>query len=222
MGTRSYVPQLGRFLQPDPMPGGSANAYSYTFDDPINSTDPTGDYVEGTYLNAYNNDQNQLAVEHEIARETAAREAAEKSAREAAEAAAAAAGPQYTSGEEEFWEEWEEEDEYEYASYHHGTKAGRGEAHTEPALLVQPFVTTGEGMGNWLGVGSRVPVKGGAECFSGSGCARKDRALRRGGSGQTEEHCVKGVAAYILLGTPADAMNPLGIVAGCLVGILLG
>ena len=33
-------PQLGRFLQPDPIPGGSANAYSYTFGDPVNTNDP--------------------------------------------------------------------------------------------------------------------------------------------------------------------------------------
>jgi uncharacterized protein RhaS with RHS repeats len=45
MGARSYVPQLGRFLQPDPMAGGSANAYSYTFGDPVNTTDPTGTYT---------------------------------------------------------------------------------------------------------------------------------------------------------------------------------
>ncbi len=43
MGERSYVPQLGRFLQTDPIPGGSANAYAYTNADPINTTDPTGD-----------------------------------------------------------------------------------------------------------------------------------------------------------------------------------
>ena len=54
MGARSYVPQLGRFLQPDPVPGGSANAYSYTFDDPINTFDPSGEYVEGAYLASYN------------------------------------------------------------------------------------------------------------------------------------------------------------------------
>src|SRR5271154_4272323 len=31
MGARSYVPEIGRFLQPDPQPGGSANAYAYTY-----------------------------------------------------------------------------------------------------------------------------------------------------------------------------------------------
>jgi len=42
MGARSYIPQLGRFLQTDPVPGGSANAYAYTGGDPVNTSDPSG------------------------------------------------------------------------------------------------------------------------------------------------------------------------------------
>ncbi len=42
MGARSYIPQLGRFLTPDPVPGGSANAYDYTNQDPINAFDLRG------------------------------------------------------------------------------------------------------------------------------------------------------------------------------------
>ena len=139
MGARSYVPQLGRFLQPDPIPGGSANAYSYTFGDPVNTNDPSGDYVEGAYLNAFNENQNREAVEREEAREAAARAAAEQAAREAAEAAAAAAGPQYSEGEE--WEAWEEEGGEEYIAYHQSTHK-QEEMHLE-GVLYQPLGEAG-------------------------------------------------------------------------------
>ncbi len=43
MGHRSYVPALGRFLTPDPVPGGSANAYDYANQDPLNQFDLNGD-----------------------------------------------------------------------------------------------------------------------------------------------------------------------------------
>ena len=42
MGVRLYVPGNGRFLQVDPVQGGSANAYDYANQDPINSTDLDG------------------------------------------------------------------------------------------------------------------------------------------------------------------------------------
>jgi RHS repeat-associated protein len=42
MGTRYYDQTLGRFTQVDPIAGGSANAYDYAFQDPINVFDPTG------------------------------------------------------------------------------------------------------------------------------------------------------------------------------------
>jgi RHS repeat-associated protein len=43
MGARSYIPQLGRFLTPDPVAGGSANAYDYADQDPVNLFDLDGD-----------------------------------------------------------------------------------------------------------------------------------------------------------------------------------
>lgn len=43
MGVRSYVPAMGRFLSPDPVPGGSANAYEYAEGDPVNNFDLTGE-----------------------------------------------------------------------------------------------------------------------------------------------------------------------------------
>jgi RHS repeat-associated protein len=42
MAARSYVPGLGRFLTPDPVPGGSANAYDYAEQDPVNGLDLGG------------------------------------------------------------------------------------------------------------------------------------------------------------------------------------
>jgi len=42
MGARSYVPTLGRFLTPDPIEGGSANAYDYANQDPVNAFDLEG------------------------------------------------------------------------------------------------------------------------------------------------------------------------------------
>jgi RHS repeat-associated protein len=42
MGVRTYVPQLGRFLQPDPVPGGSCNDYDYACQDPVNNEDVSG------------------------------------------------------------------------------------------------------------------------------------------------------------------------------------
>ena len=42
MGARLYSPTLGRFLQVDPVTGGSANAFDYANQDPVNSADPSG------------------------------------------------------------------------------------------------------------------------------------------------------------------------------------
>jgi RHS repeat-associated protein len=101
MGARSYVPQLGRFLQTDPVPGGSANAYAYTFGDPVNTSDPSGELTYGIsgWLLAANNQQDQEVIAREANREALERAEAERRVRET-EAAAQAAGPQY-AGEEE-------------------------------------------------------------------------------------------------------------------------
>jgi RHS repeat-associated protein len=42
MGQRLYDPASGRFLQTDPVPGGSANRYDYASQNPVNETDLSG------------------------------------------------------------------------------------------------------------------------------------------------------------------------------------
>ena len=42
MGARVYVPAIGRFLQVDPQPGGSVNAYDFVNQDPVNLRDANG------------------------------------------------------------------------------------------------------------------------------------------------------------------------------------
>jgi RHS repeat-associated protein len=46
MGVRVYNPMLGRFLQTDPVIGGSANRYDYAGQDPTNRFDFTGRYTD--------------------------------------------------------------------------------------------------------------------------------------------------------------------------------
>jgi RHS repeat-associated protein len=53
MGAREYDPSLGRFLQTDPVPGGSANAYDYANQDPLNADDLSGDAPRPTVLCTY-------------------------------------------------------------------------------------------------------------------------------------------------------------------------
>jgi RHS repeat-associated protein len=102
MGARSYIPQLGRYLQPDPVPGGSANAYTYTFGDPINTSDPSGALTYGFsgWLKEANNQEAQEVVAREVAREALEREEAERKAREAKEAEERADAPVPAAAEE--------------------------------------------------------------------------------------------------------------------------
>jgi len=164
MGARSYVPQLGRFLQPDPRPAGSANSYTYTFDDPVNTFDPTGEYTATpTWAIEFNNQQAHAATEayeaaiRRAAEEAAAKIAAERTAREAAWAAALAGpifgGEEGGGGEEEWYEEeWEEEGGYEEIAYRHGEE----ESHIDSAVLVEPL--TNEEGGATTTFGSPTPL----------------------------------------------------------------
>ena len=53
MGARLYDPTTGRFLSVDPVPGGSANAYDYANQDPINSFDLDGRWSCGWCQHAW-------------------------------------------------------------------------------------------------------------------------------------------------------------------------
>ncbi|MGC2374375.1 MAG: RHS repeat-associated core domain-containing protein [Solirubrobacteraceae bacterium] len=92
MGARSYVAQLGRFLQTDPVPGGSANAYAYTYGDPVNSVDVTGAYTasidsfDESYTAGRATEAANIRAAERAAEEAAARAEEEQKAREAYEA----------------------------------------------------------------------------------------------------------------------------------------
>lgn len=49
MGARVYQPALGRFLQVDSVPGGSANSYDYVNQDPLSDIDVGGLYPNGCF-----------------------------------------------------------------------------------------------------------------------------------------------------------------------------
>lgn len=52
VGERYYDPETGRFLQIDPIPGGSSNSCGYASGDPINYQDTTGTCTATTVLAA--------------------------------------------------------------------------------------------------------------------------------------------------------------------------
>jgi RHS repeat-associated protein len=169
LGVRSYVPQLGRFLQPDPIPGGSANAYSYTSGDPVNTSDPSGEYTasiegwareESTQIagSAANIRQSEIAAElaaQRAAEEKFAREQAESAALEGSWAAWWAGYDEAEWGEEGWYEE--EEEGNEGVAYHPGT-GGQEEAGIEEGLLYQPLgegSSAGQSEGNLHGFAVR-------------------------------------------------------------------
>jgi RHS repeat-associated protein len=52
MGQRAYNPATGRFLQTDPVVGGSANSYDYVSGDPVNASDLSGRSSCGNFVNS--------------------------------------------------------------------------------------------------------------------------------------------------------------------------
>jgi hypothetical protein len=178
MGVRSYIPQLGRFLQTDPQPGGSANQYAYTYGDPIDNNDLTGEWSIkiAKWVEEANAGWGEREAQAQLAREQAAREEAERlAAQAAAQAAAYAAMQAESANNENYWSEeewWEEEGSYEYASDHPGAKPESEEAHVEPIALVQSLGETAEGSegsGSEGGIGV-VPL---CKTDSEGGCARE-------------------------------------------------
>ncbi len=141
MGARSYVPQLGRFLQPDPQPGGSANAYAYTRGDPLNESDPSGkwtfDETSGG-LSAVGEGEG-VDLENGVGIGAGAVMPLPVNAQLEEAYIAAQLAAQMTAGSEEYeeYEEWEEEGEYEYVSNHQDSGSGHEEVHLEPAVLYQ-------------------------------------------------------------------------------------
>jgi hypothetical protein len=190
-------------------------SYSYTFGDPINSSDPTGAYA-ATISTALTEALSHEAEAAAAAREAAARATAEKAALEAAQAAAQA-GPQYAEEAEE-WEEWyEEENEYEYAAFHRGGKAVGEEVHAESAVWLVPL-SGEEGGENGTLFGSVVPlceagstglcardIKGGPGAFCGSNSTEHRRCGHthghNGGGGSVPQwvRCAGGAIAAVLV-----------------------
>jgi RHS repeat-associated protein len=198
MGARSYVPQLGRFLQPDPQPGGSSNAYAYTHGNPLNESDPSGQWSLNQTSGGLAAVGSGEGVHLENGVGIAAGAMMPAPVNLQIEAAFKADPPwdQITAGSEEYeeWEEWEEEGEY--AADHQGGHEGQDEARSEPAVLYQPLGGYSEG-GSSLGGECRVGREGpcardakggpGAACGSNSSEHRKCKSHWKGSPGPTIE-----------------------------------
>jgi hypothetical protein len=234
---RTYVPALGRFLQPDPRPGGSADAYAYTFGDPLTSSDPSGEYTAvanpGTNEAEAQRTEEDAAELRRLAEEAAAREEAERQAQYAA-MYAGSAGPQYEAEGVEEWEEWEEEGEYEYAAYHPHAESGTEEHHLESGVLYESL--GGEAAANGA-TSSTMPL---CEAVAEGPCARlvpDDHSPNvQSQCNRTGQHCsghrgggrrpsgnspVQRAAMRCVMGGGLGADGgPLGAAAGCVIGAL--
>lgn len=199
MGARSYIPTIGRFIQPDPSPGGSGDVYAYTYGNPVNETDLSGAWTLNETsggLSAVSEGTGTQVVEG-----VAAGAIMPLPVNVQIEAAFQANPPwdQITAGTEEYEEyeeEWEEEGDYEYASYHDGGDAEYGTGHTEEGMLYQPLVEDANigvneadmslGVNGFDG-GSGVvrDVKGGpgGGCARTKNCSRQHKIWSKAGSG---------------------------------------
>ncbi len=89
MGVRSYVPALGRFLQVDPVLGGSANPYDYVNQDPLNDFDLDGRICS---LKCWGRKAREVAREAARVARQAARSPYSQAFKDAAQVAARTAG----------------------------------------------------------------------------------------------------------------------------------
>ncbi len=205
MGVRSYVPDLGRFLQPDPRPGGSANAYAYGFGDPVNTSDLSGESALPAWFLSFASENAHQVAEEAAAREAAARAEAERKAAEAAAQAAVDAATSVALPEGEAYEEWsgEEEEWWEEESGYGGDYVSNNslrqeEEHAEPELFEQSLGETasqqpledGESEANYQF------VKGGDGCAATSCRYRKHHHSSPKSNGKSEK-CLKSVEAGI-------------------------
>ncbi len=227
LGARSYVPEIGRFLQPDPKPGGSANAYAYTYGNPLNESDPSGEeseyriYSPGlTYVEGVGESEGAMSA---IVPPTAAED----------EAGAYGVDPefdQFAAGDEEY-DEYEEEGEE--VAYHPGL-GRQAEAGGEQGLLYQPLE---EGVARSEAMAS-CETASGASCTKevylyehghrvGSACtpfcgthghvrAPGSSPRRRGGGSGIVGRCVRGAVKGAAIGTASGAAG--GAAAGSLAG----
>jgi RHS repeat-associated protein len=220
MGLRSYVPQLGRFLQTDPVPGGSTNSYGYTHGDPVDESDLTGQYdITLSAVIAAAISQEGAATAARVAAEEAAARAEAEAAARAALAEAAAYSDLGAEGEE--WEEAEEaEGEEGEEVYVSSSKSNEGGKQFKDDFSV----TNGLFYSQSVGSNKNLPLE--AENFEskyviGGGPCKYQRRRKCSGGGRygdgrdhpgalADTYCgVVGVAALIpgvdLFGLPIEA-----------------
>ncbi len=183
-------PQLGRFLQPDPISGGSANAYSYTFGDPRQQHRPNRRLHQHSVNRQPSNrgPRRPSSSGREKGRNTTGSNGSRGKTRSRNRCTRCRSGscrswPAYRLGRilEEF-EEWgEEEDEYVYISDLQGAGLRHRETHVEPTILVQSLDDEAGQGEEATTLGSAVPLcKAGFE----GPCARPTR----GGEGTHKVH----------------------------------
>jgi RHS repeat-associated protein len=140
MGARSYVPTIGRFLQPDPKPGGSANSYAYTYGNPLNESDPSGQWTlgesSGGLASVGTGEGTQLSGGTGIA--AGAIMPAPVNLQVEAEFEADPPWDQEMAGAEEY-EEWEESEEWWEEVAFRSEGKDHHEVHIAPAVLYQPL-----------------------------------------------------------------------------------